>query len=178
MHDAGVRRHDLEVGEGVLTPAQERVALLVAGELQLRVQVHGVRFRESVHLQRVIDDQLRRRQGIDLGRIVAKGAHGVAHGREIHHRGHAGEVLQQHPCGGEGNFRGRLGFRVPPGEGLDVFLGDVDAVFVAQQVLQEDFERKGQMGQITFRAQGREPENFILVATHVKRRAGIEGVGH
>ena len=63
----------------------------------------------------MIDAPLRRRQGIDLLRVVAEGAHGVAHGGEIHHRRHAGEVLQQYPRRGEGDFGGRLGFGVPSG---------------------------------------------------------------
>ena len=38
MDDAGVGRDDAEVAEGVLAPAQERVALLVARELELGVR--------------------------------------------------------------------------------------------------------------------------------------------
>ena len=43
MDDAGVGRHDAEVAERVLAPAEERVALLVAGELELGVQLKRVR---------------------------------------------------------------------------------------------------------------------------------------
>ena len=43
MDDAGVGRHDAEVVEGVLAPAQERVAFLVARELELGVQLKRVR---------------------------------------------------------------------------------------------------------------------------------------
>ena len=143
MHDAGIRRYDFEVGERVLAPAQEGIALLVAGELQLCVQIHGVRLGECVHLQRVVDDQLHRRHGTDLFRVVAEGAHCVAHGGEIHDRRHAGEVLQQHPCRRKGDLRGRLGFRVPSGQGLDVAPGNVDAVLMAKQVLEENLERVG-----------------------------------
>ncbi len=93
MHDAGVRRHDLEVGERVLAPAQERVALLVTRELEFGVELHGAGLGEGVDLQRVIDDQLGRRKGINLFRVVAERAHGIAHGGQIHHRGYAGEIL-------------------------------------------------------------------------------------
>ena len=42
VDDAGVGRDDAEVAEGVLSPAQERVALLVARELELGVQLERV----------------------------------------------------------------------------------------------------------------------------------------
>jgi hypothetical protein len=43
VDDARVRRHDLEVVEGILAPAQEAVALLVAAELDLVVLFQRVR---------------------------------------------------------------------------------------------------------------------------------------
>ena len=42
VDDAGVGRHDAEVGERVLPPAEKRVALPVARELELRVQLERV----------------------------------------------------------------------------------------------------------------------------------------
>src|SRR5207248_7245321 len=50
MHDARVRRHDLEVGEGRLSPTQERIALSVALELELRIAAHRARRRVLVDL--------------------------------------------------------------------------------------------------------------------------------
>ena len=47
VDDAGVGRHDAEVVERVLAPAQERVALAVARELELGVQLGGVALRSS-----------------------------------------------------------------------------------------------------------------------------------
>jgi hypothetical protein len=49
---------------------------------------------------------------------------------------------------------------------------------VAKQVLEQDLERVGQVGQVEFRAQRIETEYFVLVATHVERRAGIERISH
>ena len=68
VHDAGARRHDLEVVERGLAPAQELVALLVALVLQLDVALEGVRRAEQVGDDRVVDDQLGRRQRVDLRR--------------------------------------------------------------------------------------------------------------
>ena len=43
VHDAGVGRHDAEILEGVLAPAQEGVALLVALKFEQRVDAEGSR---------------------------------------------------------------------------------------------------------------------------------------
>ena len=96
MDDAGVGRHDAEVAERVLAPAQEGVALLVARELELGVQLKRVGLAEVVDLHRVIDDELDRLQRVDLVRIAAEPRDAVAHRGEIDDRRHAGEVLQQH----------------------------------------------------------------------------------
>ena len=86
MDDAGVGRDDAEVAEGVLAPAQERVALLVARELELGVQLKRVRLAEVVDLHRVIDDELDRLQRVDLVRVAAEPDDAVAHGGEIDDR--------------------------------------------------------------------------------------------
>ena len=83
VDDPGVGRHDAEVVERLLAPAQERVALLVARELQRRVQVGGVALRVVIDLDRVIDDELDRLQRVDLLRVAAEPHDAVAHRREI-----------------------------------------------------------------------------------------------
>src|SRR6202030_1923980 len=77
VHDTRVRRHDAEVSERVLSPAKERVTLLVSIELQLGVQLEGVRPTEVVHMDRVIDDELDRLERIDLARVAAQTQAGV-----------------------------------------------------------------------------------------------------
>ena len=66
VDDAGAGRHDLEVAEGALAPAQERVALAVALELELDVPAKAIRVRELVDLHRVVDHELDRDQRVDL----------------------------------------------------------------------------------------------------------------
>ena len=95
VHDAGVGRHDGEVLERRLPPAQEGVAFFVALELQLGVELKRLRRAELIHLHRVVDDQLGRLQRIDQLGIAAERLHGVAHRGQIDDRRHAGEVLQQ-----------------------------------------------------------------------------------
>ena len=102
--DAGARRHDAEVVERVLAPAQEAVALAVALELDVDVLRQRVGTGEDVDLDRVVDHQIHRHQRIDLLRIAAEPRDAVAHRGEIDHRGHAGEVLQQDAGGRERHF--------------------------------------------------------------------------
>ena len=97
MHDAGAGRHDAKVVERLLSPFQERVALLVTRELELRVQIEGVRRAKVVHLHRVVDDQLGRLQRVDALRVSPEPDDAVAHGRQVDHDRNAGEVLQQDP---------------------------------------------------------------------------------
>ena len=66
VDDAGARRHDLEVVERGLAPAQELVALAVALVLELDVALEGVGRAEQVGDDGVVDDQLGRRERVDL----------------------------------------------------------------------------------------------------------------
>ena len=93
--DAGVRRHGLEVCEGALAPAEERVALAVAPELELGVALDREPGRKVVDLHRVVDHELDRDQRVDLLRVAAEVGHRGAHRCEVDDRRYAGEVLQQ-----------------------------------------------------------------------------------
>ena len=46
--------------------------------------------------------------GLTLRRVAAQRGQGVAHGGQVDHAGHAGEVLHEHPLGGEGDLGGVL----------------------------------------------------------------------
>ncbi len=96
----------------------------------------------------MVDDQLGGREGIDALGIAAEGLDGVAHGGEIDDGGHAGEVLHEDAGGHVGDFAAGLGLGVPVGEEFDVGGGDVDAVFAAQQIFEQDFEAEGQAREI------------------------------
>ena len=60
-------------------------------------------------------------------------------------RGHAGEVLQQHASRHEGNFRARLRDGLPLGQRLDVLGVHEAAVFLAQQIFEQNANRKGKL---------------------------------
>ena len=124
MDDAGLGRHDAEVAERRLAPAQEHVALAVALVLEVGVQLERVRAAEVIDLHRVIDDELDRLQRIDLLGIAAERGDAVAHRGEIDDARHAGEVLQQDARGHERDFlldgaRGRPARQRPDVVGLD-----------------------------------------------------------
>ena len=95
----------------------------------------------------MVDHQFGGEQGIDFFRIAAQLAHGLAHGREVHHGGDAGEILQQHARGHERDFffgGARCARGIPARQRVDVFVENEPAVFVAQQIFEEDFQGKGQ----------------------------------
>jgi hypothetical protein len=113
VHDAGARRHDLEIVERRLPPAQELVALGVALVLQLDVALERVRRAEEVGDDGVVDDQLGGSEGVDLRRVAAERLHGLAHGREVDDARNAGEVLHDDAGRRELDLRVRLGRGVP-----------------------------------------------------------------
>ncbi len=140
MDDAGAGRNHLEVLEGPLSPAQELVPLAVALVLELHVTDEGIRGTEDVGYHRVVDDQLGRIERIDPARIPTEGGHRLAHGREIHDRGHTGEVLHDHSGGCELDLNAGLGVLVPAEQAPHVVGGDVRAVLGPQQVFQQDLQ--------------------------------------
>ena len=161
--DAHPRRNGAEVAEGRLAPLQKRVALAVALKLEQRVGVEGRRRTVLVHLHRVVDHQLGRRQRIHPLRVAAQRPDGVAHRGQIDHRGHAGKVLHQHPRRHVGNLPARLGLGVPVGQKLNVCGRHVDAIFAAQQVFQQNLQAEGQPAQVE--------------AARRKRRQAIDRIG-
>ncbi len=144
--DTGSRRHGAEVVEGRLAPAQELVAFAVALVFQLDVLPERILGAEIVDHDRVVDDEVDRNQRIDLLRVAAELHGGIAHGGKIDHGRDAGEVLHQHTGRTVGDLMGRLAGRQPRGDGADVVRGHRAAVFEAQQVFQNDLQRKRQLG--------------------------------
>ena len=143
--NAGAGRHDAKVGEPLLAPFQEPIALLVLFVLARHVLAERLAGAEIVDDDRMVDDQVDWNQRIDLVRIAVERDHGVAHCGEIDHRRHAGEILHQHARRAEGDFVLCLAAIFDPGrDGLDVFLLDGAPVFVAQQVFEHDLKREGQ----------------------------------
>ena len=115
VHDARIGRNDSQVAKGSLAPAQKSVAFFIALEFEQRVHLERIGRAELIHLDGVVDDQFGRLQGIDERRVTAQALHGIAHSGEINHRGHTGEVLQEHPAWGKSNLLIGFVFAVPRG---------------------------------------------------------------
>ena len=146
MADAGARRHDAEIAEGRLAPAQEAVALAVPLVFELDVAGEGARVAEIVDDDRMVDDEIDRHQRIDAVRIAAERLHRVAHRREVDHRRHAGEVLHQHARRAEGDLAVAPVQLQPVGDAADVVGRDRAPVLAAEEVLEQHLEREGQAG--------------------------------
>ena len=134
--DPGARRHHAEIVEGLLAPTKELIPLAIAFVLNLHVFRERLGIAELVHHYRMVDDQIHRRQRVDAIRIAAGLADGVAHGGQIHHSGHTGEVLHQYPGGAVVDFAIGSAFLRPPHQSFDIVDGDGVAIFMAQQVFQ------------------------------------------
>jgi hypothetical protein len=176
VDDARAGRDHLELAERLLAPAQEREPLPVALELDLHVPPERIGAAEHVGNHRMVDDQLGGDQRVDLLRVTAEGLHGLAHGGQVDHGGHAGQVLQDHPGRGELDLGVRLAARFPPRQRVHVVRGDVDAVLGAEQVLQQDLQAERE----AFGAgHGVQPADLVLLACNIKRRPAAEAVhGH
>ena len=163
--DARPGGHGPEAVEGALGPAEQLVALDVALVLNGDVLVIGRGVARALDDDGVVDDQLHRDQRVDLRRVAPEARQGVAHGGQVDHAGHPGEVLHEDALGGQGDLVRRvaralpvgLGVGAPGGHGHDVVGRDVRRVLVAQQVLQNHLDRIGQPAHLVARRPGTEP---------------------
>jgi hypothetical protein len=177
VDDAGIRRHDLEVAKGILSPAQEAIALLVTLEFNRRVLLKGARCAVVIDLHRVVDDQFRWRERVDRLGLAAQLDDSVTHRSQVHDRRYTSEVLQYDPRGGEGDFMLRLLLRIPAGQRVDVLGPDVPAVCMPKQVFEQDLERVGQPADVP-RANRCEAVNLVIDAVDGKSGSGIGRFRH
>jgi hypothetical protein len=171
------RRHDLEVGEGLLAPAQELVALAVALELDRGVVQSASGRVVLVDLHAVVDDEVDRHERVDRLRVAAHPLHRAAQRGQVDDGRHAGEVLEHDAAGlkGTSNSPGRRGRRR---RGAHVLGGHVVAVLVAQHALEQDLDRERQpvdVGQAVL-LQLREPVVVGGAAARLEGGAGAEAV--
>ena len=131
----------------------------------------------------MVDDELGGCERIDALGIAAESLDGVAHGGEIDDGGNAGEVLHEHAGRHVGDFTAGLGFRVPVGEEFDVGSGDVDSVFAAEKIFEQNFEAEGKAVKIeaagaveTASGEGREAIDGVGAAAGGEHGAAIEAV--
>ena len=176
MHNTARRRHSAEVGEALLTPLQEGVALRVTVVLDVEVKVERVSVGTGhVHLNRVIDDQIHRHLRVDALGVAAHFHHRVTKGREVNHGGHASEVLKDHARRAEGNLP-TLAIGGPASDGAHVFLADEEAVEVAQRTLEEHAHAVGKRGGVNTRSiEGVEGVVMAAKGQFAARGEGVDG---
>nr|GEU28369.1 hypothetical protein [Tanacetum cinerariifolium] len=146
VDDAEAWRHHAERVECLHAPFHELVALVIAREFQLHVQVQRLGLAEVVDGDRVVDDQVDRHQRLDLLGVDAHLVGDVAHRGQVGQQRHAGEVLQHDAGDNERDLVRTLGGGAPVGQLFDVFFGDFFAVAVAQDGLQHHTDRYRQAG--------------------------------
>ena len=151
MDDASGGRNDAEIVERALAPFQEFVPLLIAFELLLGVDRQRDSRCEGIHLHAVIDHQVARHQRIDFLRDLFLAGHfhdGVAHRREIDDRGHTGEILEHDTGAGKGNLDLADLAGVVFRHRADVFIGDDEAIEVAQAGLEQNLDAIRKVGDL------------------------------
>ncbi len=179
MDDADSGRYDAESVEGLHPPLQELVALLIALELDVHVELERVGAIGVVDLHGVIDDEIDGHERLDDLRVGAGAAGGRAHRGQIDQQRHAGEVLQQHAGNHERDLVRPLGARLPVGQRADVLFGDLFAVDVAKDGFENDADRDRQLrhvadaGRFEFR---KRVELSAAPAAEVEGIECIEGV--
>ena len=144
MDDADAGRHDLERVERLHPPLHELVALGVALELELHVEVERVGAAVVVDHHRMVDDEVDRHERLDRLRVPAHVGGDVAHRGEVGQQRHAGEILQHDARDDERDLRGARAGGRPVRDFLHVLLGDLLAVAVAQHAFEHDADRHRQ----------------------------------
>ncbi|MNE34588.1 hypothetical protein D3C80_1283160 [compost metagenome] len=121
----------------------------------------------------MVDHQVHGRQRVDPLRVAAGLGHGCAHGGQVDHGRHAGEVLHQYPCRAVLDLAVGTPLFEPVGQRREVAAGDGLAIFPAQQVFQQHFQRHRQALQVA-EAEGGVGQAVIVVETIIDRQ-GLEG---
>jgi hypothetical protein len=83
MDDTRTGRDNLEVVEGFRSPFQELEALSVSLEFHLFVDSSRFSGTRRVNLYGVINNEIDRYEGVNLGGVSTESVHGVTHGSEI-----------------------------------------------------------------------------------------------
>ena len=137
VDDARGGRHHAKPVKRLLTPTEELVPFEVALELTVGVDAQGIGRAERIHLNRMVDDQVDRHEGVDSAGVPAEHPERVAHGGQVDHGRHAGEILEQHAGGDERDLARPGRSWLPPDQRLHVILGDGEPVDIAQGAFQQ-----------------------------------------
>ena len=92
----------------------------------------------------MVDDEIDRGERIDLLGIAFQHRHCIAHGGQIHHRRNPGEILHQYARRPVCDFAVRSAGLQPVGDRTDILDRDRAAIFMPQQVFEQNLQRIGQ----------------------------------
>ena len=138
-------RDGLEIGQRLLAPLEERVALHVT--VVFNVEVHVKRIAVSagnIDLNRVVNHQIHRDLRVDFLGVAAHFHHGVSKSCQVHHGRHAGEVLKDDSGRAEGDLA-TLAVGCPCGDLANVLLGDEEPVISTQSAFEENADGVGEV---------------------------------
>ena len=149
VNDTNAGRNDAESFECLLAPFEKLVALAVALEFHIQIELESLRRAVEIHLHRVIHDEIDGHERLDDGGIAAEAFHRGAHGRKVHQERHTGEILKHDASNDKGNFLlcGRL--RIPVRERLDITRLDFFAVAVAEDGFENNADADWEFGDWT-----------------------------
>ena len=177
--DPGTWGYDADVREGLLSPAQEAVALRVAFVLEGCVHLEGVAAGIGVNDDGMVDHEVDGHERIDPSCVAAERPDGVAHGGEVDDARHAGEILEE-----DARRRVRDLPRRPAGlvagQSLHVLGLHAYAVLVAKQVLEQELDGIGDSPQVSHSLESRQTMDLVTPVTDVQGAPGVETVpsGH
>ena len=117
----------------------------------------------------MIDHEVGGHERIGFRGISAHGCEGVAHGGDVDDAGDAGEILKKHAGGHERDFFGVFTSGTAMREGIDIGGLHLAAVFVAEQVLEQNAvgERQARDVGNAFFLQRGEAENAVVRSRHI-----------
>ena len=175
--NARARRHDAEIIEGFLTPAEEFVTLPIPLKFDIHILLKRRRGAGDIHHHRMVNHQVHGNQRVHLARVTTQAKQGIAHGGKVHHGRDAGEILEQDPRGAEGHFLIGTAFLHPFGDLLRIIHRIGTAIFEAQHIFQQHLEAIGQAGKVAdaLRCLG-QAEIMIGLAVNTERATSLQAV--
>ena len=175
--DTRARRHNAEIIEGFLAPAEEFVTLPIPLKLNIHILLERGCGAGDIHHHRMVNHEVHRHQRVHLARVSTQAKQGIAHGGKVHHGGDAGEILEQDARRAEGHFLVGTAILHPFGDLLRVIHRIGTAIFEAQHIFQQHLEAIGQAGKVAdaLRCLG-QAEIMIGLAVNTERATSLQAV--
>src|SRR5262249_14268093 len=136
VDNANARRDQAKGLERLLAPLEELIALAVALELHLQVQLQRLGGTEKIDLDGVINHQIDRHQGLNDFRVATYLLDRAPHRRQIDDQRHTGKILKHDPRDHEWDLGVSRRFCIPIGQRFDVFAPNFSSIAIPQDRFQ------------------------------------------